>query len=190
MASLDMGPLNRYRRLASEHTRATIDTLCETIADRGIKPELEVFNDGHLNEVAGLLDGYDLDVPVCVICFSGAAHSSPPRHATCCTSSITSPMARSSTPLPSAVTSFRSRPWASSSGPRSCRPRRNVYYPEAELATSNAQVVERAVTIADWLERPVTTPTEVRSILGLWVRRRPRSRCRPERPPVRRRLAR
>jgi len=66
MASLDMGPLNRYRRLAREHTRATIDTLCETIADRGTKPELEVFNDGHLNEVAGLLDRYDLDVPIYV----------------------------------------------------------------------------------------------------------------------------
>ncbi|MFB6140218.1 MAG: 3-keto-5-aminohexanoate cleavage protein, partial [Halosimplex sp.] len=47
MASLDMGPLNRYDRLTSENTLATVDALYDEMADRGIKPELEVFNDGH-----------------------------------------------------------------------------------------------------------------------------------------------
>ena len=34
MASLDMGPLNRYRHLTSENTRHTIDTLYQEMVDR------------------------------------------------------------------------------------------------------------------------------------------------------------
>lgn len=43
----------------------------------------------------------------------------------------------------------------------------NVYYNRGELATSNAQLVERAVTIARLLGRPVATPQQAREILGL-----------------------
>ena len=64
MASLDMGPLNRYDHLTSENTRSMVDSLHEEMQARGIKPELEVFNDGHRNEVYGLLDRRDLAEPV------------------------------------------------------------------------------------------------------------------------------
>lgn len=64
MASLDMGPLNRYQHLTSGNTRDTIDTLHADMVDRGITPELEVFNDGHLTEVCGLLERRDLTEPV------------------------------------------------------------------------------------------------------------------------------
>ena len=63
MASLDMGPLNRYHHLTSENTRALVDSLLAEMHDRGIKPELEVFNDGHLNELHGLLERADLADP-------------------------------------------------------------------------------------------------------------------------------
>jgi 3-keto-5-aminohexanoate cleavage enzyme len=43
----------------------------------------------------------------------------------------------------------------------------NVYYRRGELATSNAQLVERAVRLAHELNREVATPGQARSLLGL-----------------------
>ncbi|WP_343161285.1 hypothetical protein [Halogeometricum sp. CBA1124] len=51
MASLDTGPLNRYDRLTSENTRALGDDPSDEMRERRIEPELEVFNNGHLNGV-------------------------------------------------------------------------------------------------------------------------------------------
>lgn len=47
----------------------------------------------------------------------------------------------------------------------------NVYYARGQRAKSNAELVQRAVRIAHELNRPVATPAEARSMLGL--------RCQP-----------
>jgi len=38
MASLDMGPLNRYDHLTSENTRGMVDALHEEMVERGSNP--------------------------------------------------------------------------------------------------------------------------------------------------------
>jgi 3-keto-5-aminohexanoate cleavage enzyme len=43
----------------------------------------------------------------------------------------------------------------------------NVYYSRGQKAKSNAQLVERAVRIANELNRPVASPAQARSMLGL-----------------------
>ena len=43
----------------------------------------------------------------------------------------------------------------------------NIYYRRGELATGNAQLVERAARLAAELGRPVATPTQARELLGL-----------------------
>jgi 3-keto-5-aminohexanoate cleavage enzyme len=43
----------------------------------------------------------------------------------------------------------------------------NIYYRRRELATGNAQLVERASRLAAELERPVATPARARELLGL-----------------------
>jgi 3-keto-5-aminohexanoate cleavage enzyme len=43
----------------------------------------------------------------------------------------------------------------------------NVYYSRGQKAKSNAQLVERAVRIAHELNRPVATPAQARTMLGL-----------------------
>ena len=43
----------------------------------------------------------------------------------------------------------------------------NIYYRKAELAKSNAQLVERVVRMAKELERPVATVEQARTVLGL-----------------------
>jgi 3-keto-5-aminohexanoate cleavage enzyme len=43
----------------------------------------------------------------------------------------------------------------------------NIYYRRRELATGNAQLVERVVRLAGEVERPVATPDEAPALLGL-----------------------
>ena len=43
----------------------------------------------------------------------------------------------------------------------------NIHYRRGELATGNAQLVERAVRLAGEIERPVATPDQARGMLGL-----------------------
>ncbi len=43
----------------------------------------------------------------------------------------------------------------------------NIYYRKGELATSNAQLVERVVRIAEEVGRPLAEPAEAKAILGL-----------------------
>jgi 3-keto-5-aminohexanoate cleavage enzyme len=46
----------------------------------------------------------------------------------------------------------------------------NIYYRKGELATSNAQLVERVARISRELDRAVATPDEARAILGIGQR--------------------
>ena len=43
----------------------------------------------------------------------------------------------------------------------------NIFYRKGEVAKSNAQLVERIVRIAHELDRPVATPAQARTLLGL-----------------------
>lgn len=43
----------------------------------------------------------------------------------------------------------------------------NIYFRKGELAKSNTQLVERAVRIANELQRPIASPDEARQILGI-----------------------
>ncbi|WP_435348936.1 3-keto-5-aminohexanoate cleavage protein [Haloarchaeobius sp. HRN-SO-5] len=168
MASLDMGPLNRYDHLTSENTRATVDSLHEEMRERGIKPELEVFNDGHLNEVHGLLERRDLAAPVyATLIFGGGTLTRPrPRN-----------LLNAVDNLPEGVHfntlgfGKHQLPFATMGillgGHVRVGLEDNVYYRRGELAESNAQLVERVVSIADELGRDVATPAQARDVLGL-----------------------
>ncbi|MXR50509.1 3-keto-5-aminohexanoate cleavage protein [Halovenus sp. WSH3] len=167
MASLDMGPLNRYDHLTSENTRGMVDALHEEMTERGIKPELELFNDGHINEAHGLLDRRDLAEPVyATLIFGGGTLTRP-------------------TP-PNLLNSVENLPDGALFNTLGFGPHQlplttmgillgghvrvgledNVYYDDGELAT-NEQLVERTVRIAEELGRPVATPEQARAILGL-----------------------
>jgi 3-keto-5-aminohexanoate cleavage enzyme len=47
----------------------------------------------------------------------------------------------------------------------------NVYYARGQKAKSNAELVQRSVRIAHELNRPVATPAQARSMLGLTLHR-------------------
>jgi len=168
MASLDMGPLNRYDHLTSENTRGLVDSLHAEMVDRGIKPELEVFNDGHLNEVRGLLERRALADPVYATLIFGGGTLTPPRPRN---------LQHMIDNLPDGALfntlgfGPHQLPFATQGivlgGHVRVGLEDNVYYRRGELAESNAQLVERVVRVAEELGRPVATPDQAREILGL-----------------------
>jgi 3-keto-5-aminohexanoate cleavage enzyme len=168
MASLDMGPLNRYERLTSENTLATIDALYDEMADRGIKPELEVFNDGHLNEVHGLLERRELADPVYATLVFGPGTLTRPRPANFLNAVDNLPddalfntlgFGRHQLPFATMGILF--------GGNVRVGLEDNVYYRQGELAESNAQLVDRVVRVAEELGREVADTSQARDILGL-----------------------
>ncbi|MFB6111422.1 MAG: 3-keto-5-aminohexanoate cleavage protein [Halobacteriaceae archaeon] len=167
MASLDMGPLNRYEHLTSENTRGLIDSLHAEMVNRGIKPELEVFNGGHLSEVHGLLERQELAEPVYATLIFGPGLTRPrPRN-----------FLTAIDDLPAGAT-FNTLGFGRHQLPFTVMGllfgghvrvglEDNVYLRAGELAESNAQLVARTVELAGHLGRPVATPRQARSILNL-----------------------
>jgi 3-keto-5-aminohexanoate cleavage enzyme len=168
MASLDMGPLNRYRHLTSENTRAMVDSLYDEMVERDIKPELEVFNDGHINEVRGLRERRDLVDPVYATLIFGGGTTSPPSPGNLLNAVENLPegalfntlgFGRHQLPLTTMGILL--------GGHVRVGLEDNVYYGQGELAESNAQLVRRTAGLAETLGRDVATPDEAREILGL-----------------------
>ena len=168
MASLDMGPLNRYTHLTSENTRGLVDSLFDEMRERGIKPELEVFNDGHRNEIRGLLGRRDLADPVYATLIFGPGTLTRPTPRNFLTAIDDLPDGSKFNTL---GFGHHQLPFATMGilfgGHVRVGLEDNVYYRRGELAESNAQLVERVVRIANELGRPVATPDEAREILGL-----------------------
>jgi 3-keto-5-aminohexanoate cleavage enzyme len=166
MASLDMGPLNRYQHLTSENTRALVDALHEEMRARGIKPELKVFNGGHLNEALRVWD--DLaDPPYVNLVFGGGTTTIPsPRNLLNVVENVPdgtefNVLAFGPHQLPLTTMEILL------GGHVRVGLEDNLYYQKGEPAESNAQLVERPVRIASELGRPVASTAEVRELLGL-----------------------
>ncbi|OVE86097.1 BKACE family enzyme [Natronolimnobius baerhuensis] len=168
MASLDMGPLNRYDHLTSENTRGLVDSLHAEMVDRDIKPELEVFNDGHLNEVHGLLERRNLADPVYATLIFGTGTLTPPRPRNFLNAIDNLPDGAQFNTL---GFGRHQLPFATMGtlcgGHVRVGLEDNVYYRRGELATSNAQLVERVVHLAEELGRDVATPSTARECLSL-----------------------
>jgi 3-keto-5-aminohexanoate cleavage enzyme len=168
MASLDMGPLNRYQHLTSENTRGMVNSLSDEMAEKGIKPELEVFNDGHLNEVRGLLDRRELAEPVYATLIFGGGTTSPPSPRNLLNAVENLPegalfntlgFGRHQLPLTTMAILL--------GGHVRIGLEDNAYFRQGELAESNAQLVARTADLARTLGREPAGPEEARDIFGL-----------------------
>jgi 3-keto-5-aminohexanoate cleavage enzyme len=167
MASLDMGPLNRYDHLTSENTRWLVDSLHAEMVDRGITPEMEVFNDGHINEVHGLLDRREVATVYATLIFGPGTLARPrPRN-----------LLNAITNLPEGALfntlgfGRHQLPFATMGllfgGNVRVGLEDNVYFQRGQPAESNAQLVERVVDVARTLGRPIATTAQARERLGL-----------------------
>ncbi|MFB6309948.1 MAG: 3-keto-5-aminohexanoate cleavage protein [Salinirussus sp.] len=166
MASLDMGPMNRYQKITSENTRALVDQLHGRMLERGIKPELEVFNSGHLNESLRIWDELEEPPYINLIFGSGTTTVPHPRNLVHMVENVPdgaefNVIGFGQHQLPLTTQSLLL------GGHVRVGLEDNAYYRAGEPAESNAQLVKRAARIAEELGRPVASTEEARDILEL-----------------------
>ncbi|XVH33591.1 3-keto-5-aminohexanoate cleavage protein (plasmid) [Haloferacaceae archaeon DSL9] len=168
MASLDMGPFNRDQHIITEHNRHNIELLAKEMREKGIKPELEVFNNGHLNEVYRLIDLGLLEEPYYInIIFGKGTFSIPsPENLLNLVNNLPenaefNVLATGPHQLP--LTTMG----AVLGGHVRVGMEDNLYYRRGEPVESNAQLVGRSARIVEELDRELATPDEAREILGM-----------------------
>jgi 3-keto-5-aminohexanoate cleavage enzyme len=168
MATLTLGTCN-FGEDVFENSLPTIRTILERIRRFGIVPELEIFDDGMLATADVLFAKGLLTVPShfdFVLGVPGAAAASAEtlvRYARAipkgCTWSVAG-VGRHQTPMAALAIAMGGHVRVGFED--------NVFYRKGELATSNAQLVERVVRIAREVGREPATIGEARALLGLF----------------------
>lgn len=168
MASIDMGPKNSGQTEWSTHPRDEHEEYAQIMLERGIKPELELFNRGMLTEVQHLIEQDLLDEPVyCNLIFGMQTGTLPhPRNLINFVDNLPDGtewncMAIGKQQLP--LTTFG----IIYGGHVRVGMEDNVYYRKGEKVQSNAQLVERTARLAKELNRPIASPAGAREILNI-----------------------
>ncbi len=167
LASFDAGSMNFGERVFLNSPDFLV-RLAARMKEKGVKPEIECFDTGQIDNAVRLIDQGLIEAPnwfQIVLGVKGGAHASPRQ------------LLHMVEMLPSGV------PWSVCAVGRDQLPMNaiamamgghartgledNIYYRRGELAVSNAQLVARVVRIGRDLGREIASPTEARSILGL-----------------------
>lgn len=167
IASFDCGSLN-FGSKVFINSPTFLDMLAAEMLAQGVLPEIECFDTGHIWSATRLIDEGKLKPPFWFQMVLGVRGGAPgeirslvqmvdmlPKDAiwSCCG------IGRAQLPLNLATMAM--------GGHVRTGLEDNIYYHKGELATSNAQLVERIVRIAGEVGRPVATPADARAILGL-----------------------
>lgn len=167
MASLDMGPFNRGDHIITQHTRANITVLAEEMAERGIKPEMELFTTAQVHEVYRLIDEGLVDPPYyCNLIFGKGFTVPRPGNLLEVLEDLPDEtewnvLATGPHQLPLTTMGIIM------GGHVRVGMEDNLYLRRGQPVESNAQLVERTVEIAELLGREVATPAETRAMLGM-----------------------
>ena len=167
LASFDAGSMNFGERVFL-NSPDFLARLAAHMKEKGVKPEIECFDTGQIDNAVRLIDQALIEPPFwfqIVLGVKGGAHASPRQ------------LLHMVEMLPSGV------PWSVCAVGRDQLPMNtiamamgghartgledNIYYRRGELAVSNAQLVARVVRIGRELGREIASPAEARSILGL-----------------------
>lgn len=167
VCSLDVATLNFGERVFM-NTPVHLKVMAERIKAAGVKPELEVFDTGHIELARHLIDeGHIVGTPYFQLCLGISYGASATPEA----------MMHMRDRLPAGAV------WSAFGISRAQFPmvaqavllggnvrvgmEDNIYLGPGELAPSNAALVERAATIIENVGGSVATPDEARRILGL-----------------------
>ncbi|HEU4963396.1 MAG TPA: 3-keto-5-aminohexanoate cleavage protein [Bacilli bacterium] len=167
MATLTMGTVN-FGDDVFMNTPRDIEEFAQTMNRYGVKPELEIFEVGMIANAMRLVKKGLLQEPLhvdFVLGVPGAIDGTPenlmhllsklPTGATWSVAGV----GRVQLPLTTMAILLGGHVRVGFED--------NIYYRKGELATSNAQFVERVVRLANELGREVATPADARNILGL-----------------------
>ena len=175
MASLNMGTLVRtigqYKGTVFLNTREEIRYFLTMMHSKNIKPELEVYNHSMIEEIEMLISDNLISPPYAINLvlaqpYEGALRGSVRNLLSLFTDylppgSLFTVSAIGKNQLPLTTLSMLL------GGNVRVGLEDNIYYRAGEMATSNAQLVERAVRIARELEIGIANPEEARKVLGL-----------------------
>ena len=166
MATLTCGSVN-FGDEIFENSFPIMRSILRAMNEFGVKPELEIFDKGHLANAKRLAAEGLLAFPQhvdLVLGVPGAVEASVPILCELlrdvpdgCTWSVAG-IGRSQLPLAMAAIAM--------GGHVRVGPEDNIYYSKGRLAT-NAELVARVARIANEAGRPVATPAQAREILGL-----------------------
>ena len=167
IASFDCGSLN-FGQTVFVNSPAFLDELAARMGRHGVLPEIECFEPGHVANALRLIDDGKLKPPFWFQFVLGVRGGSPgtvkqllnlidmlPAGAKWSVCGI----GRAQLPLGIAGMAM--------GGHVRTGLEDNIFFHKGELATSNAQLVERLVRIAGEIGRPVATAAEARQLLGL-----------------------
>ena len=167
LASFDAGSVNTPAGVFLNPPEF-LDALAAKALELGVKPELECFDAGHVATCLRYLADGKLRAPLHFQFVLGAPYGMPATAASLvyltgllpagATWSVIG-IGRAQTPMAALAIAM--------GGHARVGLEDNIYYRRGELATSNAQLVERVVRLAGELGREVATPAEARAILGL-----------------------
>ena len=173
MCSLNLGLLNffiRGQQVFFSNHRSDIVRFAKEMRARGVKPELEAYNEAMLEEAEYLIGTGLLEPPYIINCVlhtptQGGLRGTPrnlmgmldrlPPQAICNVSS----MGRTQLPITTMALTMGLNVRVGMED--------NVYYRRGELVEHNARLVARTVRIARELEREPASPEEARTALGL-----------------------
>ena len=171
MSSMNMGSINSwvrpYRRTFMNQI-PTIERWAGYMRDSGVKPELEIYDTGMINTAKILAEKGVFEEPLHVqFVMIGATGISPtPKALLYCLDQILDrwtwsvcALGRHELPMGAVAMTLGGHVRVGFED--------NIYIKRGEMAVSNAQLVERVVTIAEALNIEVATPDEARQILGL-----------------------
>lgn len=153
-----------------------IERFARAMVAKGVRPEIEVFEVGHIANALRLVRDGILTLPLHFDFVMGVPGGIPgePRHLVHlvdslppgCTWSVAG-VGRAQLPLNTMAVLMGGHVRVGFED--------NLYYRKGELATGNAQLVARVARIAGELNRKVATPFEARRILGLPARSTPQA---------------
>ena len=170
LASFDCGSLNFGSRVFVNSPDFLV-TLAQRMLDHGVRPEIECFEPGHVWNALRLIDDGLLRPPFWFQFVLGVRGGSPPtvKQLVHLVEMLPSGAHWSVCGIGRAQLLLGMAAMAMGGHVRTGL-EDNVYYHRGELATSNAQLVERLVRIAGEMGRPVATPAQTRHLLGLRAR--------------------
>jgi 3-keto-5-aminohexanoate cleavage enzyme len=176
MASCTMGTVNFGDDVFMNRWEFIVD-LHSRMQERGIVPEYEIFDLGHLTALARLLDKYGLPAGghVHVDLVMGVPGGMPgtTEALVACTTALKdlpdgttfSATGIGRTSLPVLLASL------SAGGHLRVGMEDTVTFAKGQPVESNAQLVSRAAGFARWAQRPAMSPAQARTLLGIPVRR-------------------
>jgi 3-keto-5-aminohexanoate cleavage enzyme len=168
VATIDVGPMNFGQTRTAINPREMSEEYARRMREAGVKPEIEVFNQGHVPEFEHLIEEGLLDTPYWATVILGMQTGTPPHPRNLVNFVDNLPpdtewqalaVGRYQLPLTTMAMLM--------GGHVRVGMEDNVYYRKGELAESNAQLVRRSARIADELDRPIASAEDARTMLGL-----------------------